>query len=60
MSALWEAIGLAVVIVVLRVYAPEIWSSLEHVILSVLSSLGTLADHAQAAVGASTLLPPTF
>jgi len=58
--AIWEAIGLAVVIVVLRMYAPEIWSSLEHVVLTVLATLGTLADHMQAAAGTSSLLPPTF
>ncbi len=58
--AIWEAIGLAVVIVVLRMYAPEIWSSVEHVALTLLATLGVLADHLQAAAGSSTLLPPAF
>ena len=58
--AIWNAFGLAIGIIVLRVYAPDLWDAVEHVALSVLASLGMLADQMQAAVGASTLLPPTF
>ena len=58
--AIWNALGLAVVIIVLRMYAPEIWDALETLALSVLASLGMLADHMQAAARAPLLLPPTF
>ena len=58
--AIWEAIGLGVVIIVLRLYAPEVWNALEHVALSLLATLNTLADHLQAATTASPLLAPTF
>ncbi len=55
-----HAIGLGIGIMVLRSLVPEIWSSLEHVVLSVLATLGTLADHMQAAASTGSFLPPTF
>ena len=58
--AILNALGLAVGIIVLRLYAPDVWDALEEVALSLLASLGMLADEMQAAVGASTLLPPTI
>ncbi len=39
--AIWEAIGLGVVIIVLRLYAPEVWNALEHVALSLPATLNT-------------------
>ncbi len=53
--ALLQAIGLGVVIIVLRVLVPEIWNALEHLALSFLATAGTLADHLQAAVGAMNI-----
>ena len=47
--ALLHALGLGVAIIVLRVLAPEIWSALEQVTLSLLSAAGELANHLQAA-----------
>lgn len=50
-----RALGLAVVIIVLRVLVPEIWNGLEHLVLSSLSLGSSLVDHLQAAVGSIPL-----
>ena len=47
-----RAIGLGLVILVLRFLVPEIWTGLEHLILSTFSLGSTLVGHLQAAVGA--------
>lgn len=52
-----QAIGLGLVIIVLRVLVPDIWNALEHTALSLLAVAGTLANHLQAAVGAMTIPP---
>ncbi len=58
--ALLPAIGLGVAIIVLRILAPEIWSALEHLVLSALSLASDLTGHLQAAVGTMTLPPPNL
>lgn len=52
-----HAIGLALVIIVLRVLVPEMWDALLHLALSLLAVAGTLADGLQAAVGAMNIPP---
>ncbi len=53
--ALLHALGLGVAIIVLRILAPEMWSALEQLTLSVLSVAGELVQHLQAAVAAIPL-----
>lgn len=47
--ALFQAIGLGVAIVVLRVLAPEVWNALQHLTIGLLTFGGELVDHLQAA-----------
>ncbi|MDO8593973.1 MAG: hypothetical protein Q7R93_00460 [bacterium] len=56
--ALFQVIGLGIAIFVLQVLAPEIWNSLQHLTLSVLSVAGNLVNHLQAAVAQSALFLP--
>ncbi|KKW10732.1 MAG: hypothetical protein UY50_C0027G0026 [Parcubacteria group bacterium GW2011_GWA2_49_9] len=53
--ALLHALGLGVAIIVLRILAPEIWSALEQLTLSVLSVAGELVVHLQVAAAAIPL-----
>lgn len=55
--ALLPAIGLGVVIIVLRVLAPGIWHALEHFVFNLLAFGSDALDYLQAAVG-SILRPP--
>lgn len=54
---IFQAIGLALVIIVLRVLVPEIWNALEHTALSILTTAGMLVDHLQASIGTLTFPP---
>jgi len=58
--ALLRALGLGVAIIVLQLLAPQIWSALEHLILSALSVGGELVSHLQAAAAVIPLSPPAL
>ena len=58
--ALLRAIGLGVVIVVLRMLAPEIWNALEHFTIGLLTFGNELVGHLQAAAAVITLPPGSF
>jgi|GEM_PF-1537543 hypothetical protein len=47
-----RAIGLGLVIIVLRFLVPSVWNGLEHLVIKALSLGSSLVDHLQAAVGA--------